>query len=215
MTKNKRFLIWSSDIDYEKDYAEDMACEYPELNDKQRYEIAVESNMYSRDDECINLHDVFMDKHGNDREVIMVGRLQRWNGPFVAAKSVKGVEEVLGGHGMDSVSFYVEKSDLTNRYEMVAHFADHDDPLGQTFMHCLLVKENLSDLQRKRMDMIIHDAINAQGNVTDILTTAFKELKTYTESPANGIAKVYGWKLTGERKETQAKNQENENNLSK
>ena len=116
---------------------------------------------------------------------------------------------------MDSVSFYVEKSNLTNRYEMVAHFADHDDPLGQTFMHCLLVKENLSDLQRKRMDMIIHDAINAQGNVTDILTTAFKELKTYTESPANGIAKVYGWKLTGERKETQAKNQENENNLSK
>lgn len=198
--KRRKFLIWSSDIDYDKDWKQDMELEYPDMTDDQRYQTALELNADYRGDEVINLGSVFRNKYSKeDREVLMLGRLQRWNGPVVATMTRKGIDDTLGYFGMDSASYYVEKSDITGRYEMVGHFGGHDDPMGQTFMHCLLVKEGLSELQRKRMDRIVEDAMEKCGNVTDILRDAYKELRAYTESPANAIAKVYGWQLIRDR----------------
>ena len=188
---HKKYVIWQRDINYE-DWRSDMECDYPDKTDEERYSKAVDMNFEYLGDEHLKLAKVFEGK-----DVICIGNLQRYNGSHRWYHTLEdtSAEDVLTGRGRDIelVEASVQFSSDSGKYELLECFGHHDDNFNSTFLYVRIKKDGLSDLQNSRIEKIARDYV--YEHKLD-LGEALKELDTYTVSPAQEIANVYGWKLS-------------------
>lgn len=103
-----KHIIWSSEIDFDDYWKENLKEEYPESSDDELYKLAIEINNDYFDDELFNL-----DKELG-RPIVMYGSLGLWNGRRSGYKFIKGtnLNNCLSGAVGDYTTWFEEDGEL-------------------------------------------------------------------------------------------------------
>lgn len=171
----KKFVIWSDDIDYKnawKDFIED---EYPEItDDDKRLELAYELNQNHLDDERMNL-DI------NTDPIIAVADVGLWNGRVQGYKEIgTNLKNCLHSfvNGISSLEIYLDKNG-----DLCATETHHDGTNHYVFR---AVKPDISSETVENFKNKLY-----YGNATR------KDITRVTYRLGDIVANVYGWKIPG------------------
>jgi len=101
-------IIWTNDIDFEKDWKDDLLEEYPDASEEELRDLAYEINEDYFNDEKINLN---KELH---RPIVVFADLGLWYGRRSAYKFLKGtnLNNCLGGTCGDYITWYTEDGEL-------------------------------------------------------------------------------------------------------
>ena len=82
MNKEKEHVIWSEDLDYERDWKDDLEGDYHDMTEQERIDLMYEINGMNLDDERVNLDiDLGM-------PIIVIGDLGLWDGRRQGYKNI-------------------------------------------------------------------------------------------------------------------------------
>lgn len=167
---SEKLTIWQNyDIDPDDPcWKEFFDEEYPDTNDEERWELAVDMNWDYLEDERMNLD---KELYG---QIVMIGSIGRWNGTFsgYTIKKAHNLADCL--EFMDSCDYaewYVEDGELRSNQT-------HHDGTNHV-MYRLLPSGLPAEICEK---------LDEEDFTLD-------DLMEWTESLAPYVAKVYGWKI--------------------
>ena len=168
-------VIWSNeDLDYERDWKDDMEAEYPDMTDDERELLMYELNDEYLGDERMNLNVPVAGK------IAVLGDLGLWDGRRMAVKfvDVKTIGDLLDCGSYDYVTWYVDENG-----DLVRKGVHHDGVNYETFV------EMLPDVDEDDvLAAMIGSRESGHKPTRDAVTKLTKKL-------GRRIAEVYGWNL--------------------
>ncbi len=171
---DKQHLIWTNDdLDYERDWKDEMEEYYPDLDDDEREELMYELNNDYLDDERANMNVCL------GMPIIVIGDLGLWYGRRQGYKEIPSgnISDCLyAGRDDVYVTWYIDElGDLRCR-------ASHHD--GTNFYTYRVFKHGTTDDQMENLKCKLYE-----GRATR------KDITRYTERLGDAIAKVYGFSI--------------------
>ena len=159
-----KHIIWSTEIDFDKDWKDWMEVDYPDLTEEEKVQLAYELNNEYFEDEKLNLNKELC------RPVVMYGTLGLWNGTRSGYKFLKGtnLNEILSGSCGDYVTWYVENG------EVKCDDIHHDGTNHYTYR---VLKHNA-------------DQYDFEEEAYENLNVAVEK---YTEPLGSYVSEIYGW----------------------
>ena len=160
-----RHIIWTNEIDFEKDWKDDLRKLYPDSSENELMEIAYDINQSYLDDERENL-----DKELG-RPIIIFGSIHLWNGTRDGYKILKGenLNDCLDGTCGDCVRDYGEN------HEFKCTDAHHD---GTNIYTYRLLKKDFTteDFEEYAFNKSVKEAV-----------------EKFTEPMGDYVREIYGW----------------------
>ena len=124
MDQQERHVIWSNTYEAIKAIADDssveMKDEYPEFDENDWYNYAVDTNNMYYDDEIMNLKDAV----NHEKGILIFGRAGRWDGTYDIRPHCigSGIADILSSVShLDEKTFYVD-----NEGELRVEGSHHD-----------------------------------------------------------------------------------------
>ena len=166
-----KHLIWSSDVDYYRDWKDDLAAEYPDMSDNERMQFAYEINNDYLDDERTNLN-IQMNK-----EIIIIADLGLWSGRKSAYKIISSgnIADCLSSD-TDSNTWYLDE------HGDFRCTAIHHD--GTNLYLYRVFKQGVTETQITNLKNKIYNGTVTRRDITRV-----------TERLGDEIANVYGWEI--------------------
>lgn len=173
----KKYIIWSEDIDYENDWKKYIEQEFPKIVDQDEKErLAYEINQEHLEDERMNL-DI------ETEPIIAIADLGLWRGHVQGYKEIgTNVKNCLYSFvkGMSSIEFYLDKNG-----DLCADEMHHDGTNHYVFR---AIKPDVSDETIENLKNKLY-----YGNATR------RDITRATYRLGDIVAKVYGWEIPGRK----------------
>ena len=180
MKKNneKKYIIWSSECDFD-DWKDDLTANFPDCAEDELYTIMYETNNDYLDDQRMNLSII---KY--DNEIVCIGQLGLWNSTPVGYRLMhtNKPSECLYSllRSMSEITFYVDQKGDFRADE------SHHDGINHYLYRAF--KSGITETQKRNFLAKVYT-----GKATR------KDITRYTHRIGADIAKVYGWKVYGEK----------------
>ena len=166
-----KHLIWTNDLDYERDWKEDLEAEYPDMTNDEREELMYELNAGHLDNERINL-DIPL-----KGEIIAIADLGLWNGRRMGYREINSnnvADCLYSERDIDYSTWYLDE-----RGDLCCDAVHHD---GSNHICYREFKDELSDTQKENFKYKVYRGKATRADIT-----------RYTRSIGKVVAKVYGW----------------------
>ena len=167
-------VIWSNeDLDYERDWKDDLEAEYPDLTDDQRMSMMYQINDEYLEDARLNLN-VRMPS-----QIIVIGDLGLWYGRRSGYLDIQSgvISDCLQTHcNAEYGTFFVNKTG-----DLCARVHHHD---GTNHYLYRVFKPGVTDTQKELLKSKIYNGTYTRKDVT-----------RYTTRLGDAIASVYGFKI--------------------
>ena len=175
---SKKFLIWTNyDLDYDRDWKDDLEAEHPEMDDDERVDLMYEINNDQLDDERVNLNITL------NQPILVIADLGLWYGRRPGYREIKSgnIGDCLYSCRDDMyVTWYVD--DLG---DLCCEAIHHD---GTNYYTYRVYKDDVTDRQICLLKNKLIDGIATRKDITRI-----------TRRLGDEIAAVYGWKIGGRK----------------
>lgn len=165
-----RNIIWTNDLDYERDWREALMADYPELTEQERNDLMFQINAECLRDEWKNL-DVVL-----SRPILIIASLGLWNGTKSGYKEISSnIRDCLKiGRDIERATWYMDE------FGDLRCIGIHHD--GTNHLLYRTYKEGASENQ-----------INDLKEKIRAGTATYSDITRITKRLGDAISKVYGW----------------------